>query len=836
MLFRIKDGETPLGFGSLILGFCEKNSEGKIVFYSLPQLLTDKQLNSSLGYRKDFQLSFAPFENTDFLVPQISKYSTAIVNEDDILDLNDETSPENILNRRDDEKFINDIMETVDECMMSGFKDYTADFLQFLEASVDCMHNINDNNFYYIIEPKAIPQHYLQYMTRYNNQTSGKRINYTEEMQNKNIAKEMQNYNDELSIRIPQIQYMDTSLPKYSEYLILFTQELFEQIDCIKPFKLPAIAINASNYKDYQDLEKMQVVPGTLSNFSMREIEGDTRNDALELQENEKKFYNRLIEMIDTCYEKYKALESDKTDSIIQMDKESCILHKELQDILEIFILFALNINWRFREYVPLEHLTKFYVDLSPSDDDDDDGEGTGTSEDEQFGLFSYAREANKTGLQINALVEDVDVLNNIRSFLTDSKVTVYAYAEVIIKLLRWGEVKPSRLHLNFPKSLNGVENSRYLNLSNLQQEFEDTVTEGITDFNDGYDATLISVVYSSKTDLDVVSESQEVSLVNKFGMEACTFVPKCILGVVLSQQISETQERFIYADLLTLTSYIRSGKYSVEGITFKDNKFIIDDNDEFYRETIIDEDGREVDCTTTVEEALITCERNKSLNKRLYYNESLVAEHPEFNLQQINSCNIFEVFNEMSSYNQVALYKTLKDKAVAQVHFALGIVLYKYFKKLESKDSIRLEESISLFLEALNDKVSVSEEPKEQEKSAEDVKTSLFESKPTTPVVKKKASYVLGYKNMYAVLVDNKEFFITSNLGDYDVTGVRSLIGYNGLLKIVGFAYAIQNKKDNKYLFSDEEISKLQDYLEIEFQTRNLVKVYNEALKKVKS
>ena len=678
MLFRT-EGETPLGYGTLVLGFCEKDQEGKIIFYSLPQLLTDKQLNSSLGFRKDFQLSFVPFENTDYLVPQISKFGSVVVNEEDILDLNDETSPENILNQRDNDEFMTDFLETIDEYMCKGFKDYREDFLQFLEASVDCMCNIRDNNFYYIIEPKAIPQHYLSYMTRYNNQTSGKAINYTQEFQNRNIAKEMSTYTDELSIRIPHIRYMDTDKPEYADYLVSFMQELFEQIDCIKPFKIPAIAINASNYKDHQDLEKMEIVPGTLSKFSMREIEGDTRNDAIGLQDNEKKFYDRLIEMIDTCYSKYKMLNKDKTDAVIQMDKETCILHKELQDILEIFILFALNINWRFKEYVPLEHLTKFYVDLSTNDDDDD--EGSGSSDDEQYGLFSYARDASKTGTQINALVEDVDILYNIRSFLTDSKATVYAYAEVIIKLLRWGEIKPSRLHLNFPKSLNGIENSRYLNLSNLQQEFEDLVTEEVSTFNDGYDATLISVIYSNRDDLDVVTEPQEISLINKFSMEPCTFVPKCILGVVLSQQINETQERFIYADLLTLTSYIKSGKYSVDGITYKDGKFLIDDSDEFYRESIIDEDNREVDCMTTVEEALITCERNKNLNKRLYYNENLVAEHPEYNLQQINSCNIFEVFNEMSSYGQVALYKTLRDKAVAPVHFALGIVLYKYFK-----------------------------------------------------------------------------------------------------------------------------------------------------------
>lgn len=833
MLFRT-EGETPLGYGQLVLGFCEKDADNKLTFYSLPQLLTDKKLNSSLSFRNDFQLTFKPFEDTEYIVPQISRFCE--VSDDELLDLSEDYYFENLLNNKDND-ILDEIVSIIDENMLAGFKDYKEDFILFLERALDCLNDIKDNNFYYLIDA-SVSKQYESYVSTYNAHTTGEPIDYTQLFQNINVSKEMQNYNDELSIRIPKVRYVDTSDARYSDYLVSFTQELFEQIDYIQPFKMPAIKIDASNYKDHQDLSKEQIIPGVLSSFSMKEIEGDIRNDKIKLLDNEKKFYDRLVDMINTWYKKYMA-HTDKSTSIIEYEKEKCILHNGLKDIIDILILFALNINWRFREYVPLEHLSQFYVNLNPSDDDDDTGDDSRADEGE-LGIFSYAREADNARININALANDVDILGNIHNLVSDSKATIYAYAEVIVKLLRWGAVKPSRLHINFDESLNSTESSIYLNLANLQYEYDDIVPESISSYNDGHDATLIGVVYSSKEDLDVVTDQYELSLLKKFNLKPCTYAPKCILGVILSQSIDETQSWVIFVDLLTLVAYVESNKLDIEGISLRDGKIMIEDDDNFYSEVITYDTGETMDNVTTVDEAIALCNRNKRLNKRLYYNEKLVKDRPDYNLQQINSCNIFDVFSEMSVGNQVALYKTLGNKTVFEEHLALGIVLYKYFQKMEDKDNIRLEDAIQLLLEARDEDI-VGEDTAVDESSSEydNSKTDLFSSTSTVkePVkVLYTFNYVSPKKNVLnAVITDNNDFIIDEDLGKFNTASAKSLKGDVALLKVVAYAYATETKQQDKIKFSESEIEKLKLFLDKEFSNRNLVSIYKALDKSLK-
>ena len=155
---------------------------------------------------------------------------------------------------------------------------------------------------------------------------------------------------------------------------------------------------------------------------------------------------------------------------------------------------------------------------------------------------------------------------------------------------------------------------------------------------------------------------------------------------------------------------------------------------------------------------------------------------------------------------------------------------------KLESKESVRLEEAIELLLEAASDGIKVAEQPDTSTNESVAEKTSLFKEDVSSTKAKEKASYVLGYKNIFAVLVNNKDFVMTNNLDEFDTTGTKVLSGLNGLLKMVGFAYAVQTKKDIKYTFSNGEISKLQGMLEKEFGTTNLAKIYNATLAKIKS
>lgn len=175
------------------------------------------------------------------------------------------------------------------------------------------------------------------------------------------------------------------------------------------------------------------------SELDMPFIEGDASNNRLEIQDNEKDFYNALNEYIDYC------IEQEYNKKPIELNNEE-FMESDVIKYLTHLAVHVASFNWSHTGMLP-----QLVKEKDPDADKDDD-----TVEAEvvmskyylsQDGSSRHVRGDSILETFITSCVSSSDYMY-LRYGETCKIEHPYAISEIIIKLLRFGSRKPNKLYI----------------------------------------------------------------------------------------------------------------------------------------------------------------------------------------------------------------------------------------------------------------------------------------------------------------------------------------------------------------------------------------------------
>lgn len=278
--------------------------------------------------------------------------------------------------------------------------------------------------------------------------------------------------------------------------------------------------------------EEMESVP----KINVQYLEGNSANNDLDIQPNEMEFYAALEEYI-----KYDIAQSFP-GADVEEKFANCVCSSRMMEFLQLMLESVAKLNW--------SHTNKFPIGYS--DDEDDEGDSTSMSE---------------SAMYLNLGEMDVtDGLTILEKFIDSASKNgqgFHAYIEAIIRLARFGDVKPTVLKLgNYNRYLD--LNTFYIkhttgNLSSLQPVLingSEMAYEGVVVFDDKF---------------------RDVKFRESIGVDT----PKVTIpvGVYCRKDFSGNAHQTVF---LSFTDIISTYKNSpdrklIDGITFDGTKFVTD-------------------------------------------------------------------------------------------------------------------------------------------------------------------------------------------------------------------------------------------------------------------
>lgn len=344
-------------------------------------------------------------------------------------------------------------------------------------------------------------------------------------------------------------------LPDYEE---LVTQEIADVFAAeipylIKPY--PSKQLYTPYYMDY-----IQTVDPS---FDVKKIVGDPSNNDLPIQPNEEEFYKALCSLAEYTL-KNKQHYGDDSDAefekVAQMHLSSTAFANLDEDFRRLAIALldkALAVNYMHTGFVPI---SKVYDN---TDESNDDIEKDTTISTEEIGSSYEYYDTGKTRVG-NA--SDIILAYLDRETNGDYR----ALCEAIVKLLRWGDRKPSKLKVAGAKKYLSLESFISESSSGNFASMEIKQIEGCTLLPSNYKITLTEdfndMKYLSSKGIDVESINLPVGLVlNK------RYIAEDGSGIVQDVHIS-------LIDLVYNLMFDDNSKNSkVFGIKLENNRIVID-------------------------------------------------------------------------------------------------------------------------------------------------------------------------------------------------------------------------------------------------------------------
>lgn len=260
---------------------------------------------------------------------------------------------------------------------------------------------------------------------------------------------------------------------------------------------------NTPYYKDYftvSDATRRGMMEVMIEHFNLtkeqktnvprldvKRVEGDPANNDLPIQANEELFYNALREYI-----RYDITQISPNGDVDQLYKDR-VCSPRVFDFLNMLVTRFFSHNWFHNKTIPIKYL---------NDPEDDDAETSSSDGEEDNKLFWASEDAQ--------IIDGIILLN---SYLDEAakQIGLDAYVEAIIKLARWGTVKPTVL------SITGY--NRYLDLNEMrEQSTSGNISNMQPELIDGYEMELDTVILADKyRDIDYIQsigvESQRIEI-----------------------------------------------------------------------------------------------------------------------------------------------------------------------------------------------------------------------------------------------------------------------------------------------------------------------------------
>lgn len=322
------------------------------------------------------------------------------------------------------------------------------------------------------------------------------------------------------------------------------------------PEEIPVPNPNAY-FRPYKNLNffTMAYRDALSSDVDIHTITGNVDSNDLEIQENEKEFYTAMQELIEY------GIKQRYPNNTLQECIEAGYDDPKVTSYLTQLALIVATWNWSHTgNYSMSFNFLDEDADSEVSEDMNDDG-------DETSGAKSYVK---------NPYMDDNKVTADAEYFLRDyinkaiRNKNVYAPAEAIIKLLRWGSRKPSRLKLK------GVE--EYLDLNNLRVENMSGSFKGLEVVKTG-GATyeLLGIIKAS-------GKFRDTKYLQSLGYTANSLnIP---VGVTAVKTYKGGIEQLVIFSIPTLIQYLENHEGDVAGIKIRGDKLntsIVFDSEEVY-------------------------------------------------------------------------------------------------------------------------------------------------------------------------------------------------------------------------------------------------------------
>lgn len=320
-------------------------------------------------------------------------------------------------------------------------------------------------------------------------------------------------------------------LPSYEQITVGEVISLPRPSTVFKPYENSALF--TPRYKD------------CLGDTDIKMVTGDVTNNDLEIQPNEIEFYNDLKELI----------EFGIKQRYPNVTLEDCLKSGyDDPNVTDCLIDIACSVaawNWSHTGNYPVQ---KGLYGLDNDDDDFDDNGNESESESTE-GSKTYAKDPN----EVNDSFVNFDAEYFLKAYINKALQggNSYAPAEAIIKLLRWGNRKPSRLKLN------GVNNYLDLNTFKLQEmsgsydNLEVVKVEGAT-----YD--ILGIVTA-------MDKFKDMSYIKSLGYETNSLnIP---VGVVAVKTYKGGIEQLVVFSIPSLLKFLENHDGDIRGIHIRDYK-----------------------------------------------------------------------------------------------------------------------------------------------------------------------------------------------------------------------------------------------------------------------
>lgn len=327
------------------------------------------------------------------------------------------------------------------------------------------------------------------------------------------------------------------------------------------------------------------------------EVLGDAKNNDLPIQENEKDYFEQL------CMLMMDGIEAEYPDVDLQVAMKQGIY----SNVVKEYCYKLLNICLiEFRQHVGNIPALKGSIVINDDIDDLEDSSSYSDEEDSEYGDASELEETYTGASFINVLPDEMkgqrpfNLMDALEAYIVGAN-NSFGWCEAVVKMLRWGERKPSKLKID------GTEN--YLDLETFK----------ITSFG-GRLGDLKTKVYedgSTMVGLGFVSINNSVKdnsgyLIRNGYQDIRMSGLKTVLGVVAVKEFEGLdREQIVFIDLATLVyEYEVNGNknFKVMGIDYENGQYRIapsvgsNPDNNFTVNTLLNELEKDTQGTTHVE------------------------------------------------------------------------------------------------------------------------------------------------------------------------------------------------------------------------------------------
>lgn len=451
------------------------------------------------------------------------------------------------------------------------------------------------------------------------------------------------------------------------------------------------------HYKNFASIEDLPI------------IEGSPRNNRLAIQDNEREFYNALKEYLHYGIQQQysKSLEEVEMTELIESD-----VFEYLKDLAERILRFG----WQHTGVIP-EEIEEFSGDSSE----------TGEESKETIQVYAMMKSEGSKPFASGT----VKLRNYIES---ESGKNREAIAEIIIKLLRWGNRKPSKIVVD-----NGMcdLDLNTFRIMESKESFDESEIERIG--NAQY--VLVSAIYATGTFMDH-------TYLNNIGVNINTMhYPIGILCTRTHKSRTGDKKRlqYVYMSIADVLEILETAPEEIKGITVtSDGKYIVEkpygeEEYERYKTTLeravaqinmdVDQESVAVVTDKVIEHALAVNANTADLGYLKILNKYLYSMSTNADLGRLNYISVEECADK------AVLGKSPEQLAAANIaHNLLPGILHSMQDCeaiMDTKGEVDLEDMLNVY--AINNikyPIDLTLEDVEEEKEEPKVDTSSVENK----------------------------------------------------------------------------------------------------------